>query len=80
MLKLLGELIDLLLLLVEDLVLLLFTLATGSALLSEIVVDFLDILLVLINHLSHFKQVFVHLLQLGVVLLNPVLEALPCLW
>lgn len=80
MLKLLGELIDLLLLLVEDLVLLLFPLATGSALLSEIVVDFLDVLLVLVNHLFHFKQVFVHLLQLGVVLLNPVLEALPCLW
>jgi len=80
LLKLLGELIDLLLLLVEDLVLLLFPLATGSALLSEIVVDFLDVLLVLVNHLFHFKQVFVHLLQLGVVLLNPVLEALPCLW
>lgn len=80
MLELLGELIDLLLLLVEDLVLLLFTLATGSALLSEIVVDFLDVLLVLVNHLPHFKQVLVHLLQLGVVLLNPVLEALPCLW
>jgi len=70
------ELVDFLFLLVEDLVLLLFAMTTGLTIFFKVIVDFLDVLLVLVNHFSHLKQVFIHLLQLSVVLLDPVLEAL----
>ena len=74
------ELVDFLLLLVEDLVFLFLALVASLAVLLQVVVDLLDVLRVLFNHFPHLKQVLVHLFQLSVVLLDPVLEALSRLW
>jgi len=75
--KLLCEFVDLLLFLVENLILLLFT--GLSVLLSEILVNFLDVLVVLVDHLLHIEDLFVHLLDLSIVLLDTVLESFSCL-
>ena len=79
LLELLGELVDFLFFLVQDLILLLFTLPAGTALFFEIIVNLLNVLLVLVHHLLHLKEVLVHLFELSVVLLDPILETLPCL-
>ena len=74
------ELVDFLLLLVEDLVFLFLALVASLAVLLQVVVDLLDVLRVLFDHFPHLKQVLVHLFQLSVILLDPVLEALSSLW
>lgn len=71
-----SKLIDLLFLLVQDLVFLLLALIAAFAILLQIIVNFLDVLMVLVDHFTHLKKVLVHLLELSVVLLDPVLEAL----
>lgn len=72
--ELLHELVDLLLLLVEDLVFLGFSLVT--LLLSQVLLDLLDVPLVGLYESPKFCHVLLPLLDLSVVLLDAVEETL----
>lgn len=72
--ELLREFVDLFLLLVEDLVLLLITAAI--TLFSQVVVNLLDIGGIVVDHALRIEHLFLHLLQLSVVLLDSILETL----
>lgn len=70
------ELVDLFLLLVENLVLLLFTRVTLTL---HVAIDFPKVVLVRFNHFFHFGGVLFELLQFDVVLFDAVLETLTSL-
>ena len=78
LLELLGERVDLLLLLVKDLVLLLL-IALGLVF-HHILRNIFDVLLVSVNHFLGFDNFLVHLLDLSVILFDPVLEPFSGLW
>ena len=79
---LLGKLIDLLLLVVKNLKLLLAAHATASAFSSilQLVFDIFDIAIVGIDHFTQIANLLVLLLDLSVVLLDTIHEALTSLW
>ena len=77
--KLLGEFIDFLLLLIKDFVLLFF-LSLVCATTSEISVDFLDVLIVGIDHTFSINVLFVERFKFDVVLFNAVLQSIARLW
>ena len=77
-LELLCKLVNLLFLLIKNFVLLL--LATLSVLLSKVLVDFFDILLISIYHLFHLNDLLINLLDLCVILFDTVLESFSGLW
>ena len=73
--KLLSEFIDFLLLLIKDFVLLFF-LSLVCATTSEISVDFLDVLIVGIDHTFGINVLFVERFKFDVVLFNAVLQSI----
>ena len=83
-LELLHEFADFSLLLVEDLVLLgLAIFATSGCgtrlLLLQVLLDLFDVPLIGLNHLSYISDILLLLLDLGIVLLDAVEQALTCL-
>ena len=72
-LKLLSKFVDFFFLLVQDLKFLFFAWLITPV--SNVVVNFLDVLLVLLNCFGHVQQFFVHLLQNNVVFFDAVLKA-----
>ena len=72
-LKLLSKFVDFFFLLVQDLNFLFFAWLITPV--SNVVVNFLDVLLVLLNCFGHVQQFFVHLLQNNVVFFDAVLKA-----
>lgn len=77
-LELFSKLVNLLFLLIENFVLLL--LAALSILFSQVLVNFLNILLVSTHHIFHLYDFLIDLLNLCIVLLDAVLEPLSGLW
>ena len=76
--ELLGEFIDPLFLLVQDFVFLFF-LTRRSTASSKLLVDFLDVGIVGINHTLGLKVLFVKGFELDIVLLDAVLESITSL-
>jgi len=77
-LKLFCESVDLFFLLVKNFVFLLF--AGLSVFLLKILINFFDILLIVVDHLFHIENLFIHLLNFGVVMLNTVLKSFSSFW
>jgi hypothetical protein len=83
-LEFLHELANFPLLLVQDLILLGFTILATSRggtrlLLLQVLLNFFDVSLISLNHLSDISDILLLLLDLGVVLLDAVEQALTCL-
>ena len=84
-LEFLHEFADFPLLLIQDLILLSFTILASSRggtrlLLLQVLLDFFDVSLISLNHLSDISDILLLLLDLGIVLLDAVEQALTCLW
>jgi len=77
--KLLSKFIDFLFFLMKNLIFLLLTLSL-TILFLHVLINFSDILLVLINSLLNFEDFLIHMLNLSIVLLDPVLESFSRFW
>ena len=81
LLVLLGKVVDLLLLLVKHFKLLLAAHAsTILRLVTQLILDVLDVTIVVVDHFSQVSNLLVLLLDLSIVLLNAVHKALSGLW